>query len=180
MSVAYIGVGSNIEPERNILAALRVLALKTRLVAVSTFYGTEAIGPPGSPMFYNGVAKIETDLTPRELKFGVLKAIEVSLGRKRSGDKFAPRTIDLDLLLYDDLTVRENDLVIPDPDIGDREFVAKPLLELDPNVVMPDTGVRLADVLNATHISVMSPLTEFTTKLLEEFDIEPGENRASG
>jgi dihydroneopterin aldolase/2-amino-4-hydroxy-6-hydroxymethyldihydropteridine diphosphokinase len=173
MPVAYIGVGSNIDPKSNVLAALRMLAENTYIVAVSMFYRTKAIGSPGSPEFYNGVVRVETDIPARVLKFGVLRAIEETLGRQREDDKFAPRTIDLDLLLYDDQVIQEPDLVIPDPEIAERDFVARPLLNLDPNLVMPDTGEGLENIVNAMPVSTISPLAGFTSKLLKELQIEP-------
>lgn len=143
---AFVGVGSNIEPRRNIQAALVRLARRVRVTGVSTFYRTPALDRPDQPAFLNGVWRIETDLAPRALKLDVLRGIERSLGRVRTADRYAPRTIDLDLLLYGDLTVDEPDLRIPDPDIRKRPFIVVPLLELAPDLVMPDTGLPPARV----------------------------------
>lgn len=169
MTTAYIGIGSNIEPEKNIESALRMLAEKVRVIGVSTFYRTEALNRPGSPPFINGAASIETDLDPRELKFGLLRAIEEALGRVRTEDKYAPRTIDLDVMIYGDLALDEPDIVIPDPDIRTRPFVAIPLLELAPDLVLPDTGIRLADLVEAMPTGSMVPLPGFPAfSLLKE------------
>lgn len=142
--VAYVAVGSNIQPEANIPAALDKLRRAARVTASSTFYRTAALDRPGDPDFLNGVWQIETDLSPHALKFDVLRRIEEELGRKRSADKYAPRTIDLDLIVYDNAAIAEPDLRVPDPDIRTRPFIALPLLELSPEVVLADTGERLA------------------------------------
>jgi 2-amino-4-hydroxy-6-hydroxymethyldihydropteridine diphosphokinase len=103
MARAFIGIGSNIDPERNIARSLRLLRQKARVIGVSTVYLT---GPEGGrreqPSYFNCVVAIETDLPPSELKQEVLSWIEQQLGRKRSGDRFSSRTCDLDLLLYGD------------------------------------------------------------------------------
>jgi dihydroneopterin aldolase/2-amino-4-hydroxy-6-hydroxymethyldihydropteridine diphosphokinase len=150
MARAFIGVGSNIAPEKNIREALRLLARLVRIVAISTFYRTPAIDRPSDPDFYNGVVAIETDLRPMALKSKVLRKIEAALGRRRSADKYASRTIDLDLLV----------LTPPDPDILNRAFVAVPLAEIEPDLLLP--GVD--------HLSKegMQPLVEFTQKLRAE------------
>src|SRR5262249_13926867 len=102
MARAFIGIGSNIDPEKNIRQALRQLAQAVRLTAISTFYREPALERPDEPAFYNGVVAVETDLPPARLKQDLLRKIEADLGRRRSSDKFASRPIDLDLLLYDD------------------------------------------------------------------------------
>ena len=102
MARAFIGVGSNIDPKKNIRQALRQLAQAVRLTGISTFYREPAIERPTEPAFYNGVVAIETDLPPMRLKQDVLRRIEADLGRRRDSDKYASRTIDLYLLLFDD------------------------------------------------------------------------------
>ena len=167
MPVAYIGIGSNIEPEKNIAAALRLIAEQTTVIALSTFYRTQALGRPESPAFYNGAAKLRTDAGPRELKLEILRKIETALGRRREKDKYAPRTIDLDIIIYDDLVSAEPDLIIPDPDIARREFVALPLLELDPKLVLPGIGRPLAEIAANMYGHDMEPLEEFSRLLRE-------------
>src|SRR5262245_53443950 len=98
MTRAFIGVGSNIAPEENIREALRRLTQSVHVVSISTFYREPAIDRPEDPDFYNGVVAIDTDLPPGKLKGAVLRRIEAALGRRRSADKYAARTIDLDLL----------------------------------------------------------------------------------
>ncbi len=84
MPFVYIAVGSNIEPEENIPKALRMLARQVCITGVSTFYRTPAVDSLSSPDFINGVVRAETEIPPRELKFGVLRPIESALGRRRS------------------------------------------------------------------------------------------------
>ncbi|MHB8059999.1 MAG: 2-amino-4-hydroxy-6-hydroxymethyldihydropteridine diphosphokinase, partial [Gaiellaceae bacterium] len=139
MSVrAFIAVGSNVEAERNVAAALELLGQRVRVAAISRFYWTPALGAPdSSPDFLNGVVELETELEPRELKRSVLLEVEGELGRERGAEKFAPRTIDLDLVLQGDVVCNEEGLVLPSPEILERPFIALPLLELEPELVEP-------------------------------------------
>jgi len=128
-AVALVGVGSNIEPERNIAAALEILVTMVSVTQSSTFYRTGAIGRPDQPDFINGVWQIETSMSPSQVKFEVLRRIEEQLGRTRTDDKFAPRTLDLDLLLYNDTVTHGNTLTLPHCDL-ERPFIYVPTLEL--------------------------------------------------
>jgi len=121
----------------------------------------------------DGVVAADTDIAPRELKFGVLRAIEAALGRERTADRNAPRVIDLDLLLYGDRVIREPDLVVPDPDLTKRAFLALPALELDPNLMVPGTQARLSDAAALLDSSAMVPLRQFTAQLRQEIEREP-------
>jgi len=167
MPRAYIGVGSNIDPEPNIRAAVDLLSNDVEVVAISTFYRTAPVGRADLPDFYNGIIAVETELNPRELKFDVLRKIEMSLGRARTADPNAARTIDLDIELYANTAVSEPDLVIPDPDILRRPFLALPLLELAPEIVLPGLG-KLADLVRGMSADEMAPLDEFTAELKGE------------
>jgi 2-amino-4-hydroxy-6-hydroxymethyldihydropteridine diphosphokinase len=168
MRRAFIAVGSNLNPERNILAALRRLAARARLEAVSTFYLAPALGRPEQPDFYNGALEIATDLPPRELKFTLLREIEGELGRRRSADKYAAREIDLDLALYDELAVNEPDLVLPDPEIAARAFLARPLAELAPDLIPPGSDRSLREIAAVLDASALRPLPGFTAHLRKE------------
>jgi len=129
LALAYVSVGSNIEPEFHIEAALSFL-IDTRLVtAVSTFHRTEPIGRPEQDPYLNGVFEIRTNLPACEVTPVILHPIETELGRVRSEDKFASRTLDLDLILYNDLEICSPSLLLPHPDI-ERSFVLGPVLEL--------------------------------------------------
>jgi len=165
MARVFIGVGSNINPEANVEKAMNLLAESVRVVAVSTFYRTEAEGRGGQPPFCNGVVEVETEMPPGELKRSVLRRIEERLGRRRSEDKYAARTIDLDILICDDLAGTFDGLVIPDPQIAERPFLAIPLGELAPDLVLPGTGVPLREIAEAHIGQKMEPLREYTELL---------------
>jgi dihydroneopterin aldolase/2-amino-4-hydroxy-6-hydroxymethyldihydropteridine diphosphokinase len=168
---AYISVGSNIEPEKNIPEALEKLKEYGRVKSISTFYRTLPIGRPEQSAFLNGVWQIDAVQTARELKFHVLRRIEAELGRVRTEDKYAARTIDLDIILYGDVVIDEPGLRIPDPDIRQRPFIAVPLLELGPRLVLPDTGELLSSLDIAKISQGMEPVYGFTGSLRERIII---------
>jgi dihydroneopterin aldolase/2-amino-4-hydroxy-6-hydroxymethyldihydropteridine diphosphokinase len=167
MARAFISVGSNIDPAENVRRALRLLAGQVRIVGISTFYRTRPLGRPEQPDFYNGVVAVETQASAVELKHSVLRAVEQQLGRRRTEDKYAPRTIDLDVLLYDELVAVAEDLTIPDPDIPQRPFLAIPLYELAPDLVLPDSGRPIRDIAAVLAEHRMQPLPEYTQSLRE-------------
>ena len=149
MTVAYVGMGANIgNPSAQLLAAWDAIGRlqDTRALARSALYRTAPIGYENQPDFLNGVAKIDTALEPHALLAGLQK-IERDLGRERSF-RDAPRTIDLDLLLYGDQTISSAELKVPHPRMHERAFVLKPLLELDPDAAIPGRG-NAADLLRA-------------------------------
>jgi 2-amino-4-hydroxy-6-hydroxymethyldihydropteridine diphosphokinase len=162
---AFVAVGSNIEPARNIASALAALARLVEVTGTSAFYRTAPVGRPEQPAFYNGVWRIETALAPAAVKFDVLRRIESDLGRHRTQDKYAARSIDLDLILYDDVVIDTPDLRLPDPEIIERSFVAVPLLELSPALVLPDTGKRLDSLPVARSTRGLEKLDPFTEQL---------------
>lgn len=168
MTRAFVGIGSNIEPEKNMKEALHLLKKQVSLQAISTVYLTEPIGPTIQPPFYNCVIEIATQLQPQELKYTVLRRIEDVLGRKRTSDKFAPRTIDLDLLLYDDLAMTLDDWTIPDPDIVRRPFLAVALHELAPGLVLPGSNASVDEAAATLPRDGMQPLTTYTDFLRKE------------
>ena len=135
MPTAYIGLGSNMgDKSGNILKSLDLLGQfkKIKVVKRSSFYETEPVGYEDQDWFVNAVAELETELSPRELLDALMK-IEQNMGRKRE-IKWGPRTIDLDILLYDQLCLNEPDLIIPHPRMHERAFVLVPLAEIAPNV----------------------------------------------
>lgn len=146
--IAYIGLGSNLgEREATLLEALTRLSEHdgVAVVAVSSFRETDPVGKVNQPRFVNGAAEIETSLGPRELLDRLLE-VERSLGRDRSREeRWGPRRVDLDLLLYGGETVGEAGLEIPHPRLAERAFVLEPLLELDPELRLPD-GRALRDL----------------------------------
>ncbi len=144
MARAYIGLGSNLgDREAALRDALDLLG--GAVVAVSSFRETDPVGYLDQPRFLNAAAELDTALEPRAL-LECLLAIELELGRTREGPRFGPRTIDLDLLLYDDEVIDEPGLVVPHPRLAERRFVLEPLAELDPDLVAPGLG-RVTDLL---------------------------------
>ena len=176
MPRAFVAVGSNVAPETNVRRALLLLAREVRLLGISTFYQTKPIDRPDQPPFCNGVVEIETELPPRELKHSLLHRIERELGRLRTEDKYAPRAIDLDLLLYDDLALETEGLLLPDPEIERRPFLAIPLAELAPELILPGKGVRMGEVAARLAGAEMRPLPEYSALLRKEVAHEPGKS----
>jgi 2-amino-4-hydroxy-6-hydroxymethyldihydropteridine diphosphokinase len=145
---AYVGLGGNLGDRRaNLDRAVELLRHEPglRVVGVSSFRETDPVGYVDQPRFLNGAVALETGLGPRELLDRLL-AIERALGRERTGPRFGPRTIDLDLLLYGAETVDEPGLTVPHPRLAERRFVLEPLAELDPDLALPD-GRRIAELL---------------------------------
>jgi dihydroneopterin aldolase/2-amino-4-hydroxy-6-hydroxymethyldihydropteridine diphosphokinase len=165
MTRVFIGVGSNIDPEENIRRAIALIKEKACITGVSSFYLTEPLGGPGQDRYYNGVLEIETDIKPVELKRGLLRGIEERLGRVRTQDADGPRTIDLDILLYNDIVFDGEGLKLPSPEILERAFVAVPLSELAPEVVLPGSGVRLKEVAERFKADAMVKLAGFTKEM---------------
>ncbi len=142
MTRAYVGLGSNLGDRAALLqAALEALAADegVRVAAVSTFRETEPVGYLEQPRFLNAAAALDTDLGPRALLERLL-ATERTLGRRRDGRRFGPRTVDLDLLLYGAETIDEPGLSVPHPRLAQRRFVLEPLAELEPALVVPGLG----------------------------------------
>jgi len=140
----FVGLGSNLgEREAMIRLALEALSRLpgTRLVKASSLYDTEPVGEVDQPNFLNAVAQLDTELTARQLLWNLL-LIEKRLGRVRT-QRWGPRTIDLDLLLYGSLVLDEPELTVPHPELTARSFVLVPLVELDPVLVHPVTGETL-------------------------------------
>ena len=165
MSIAYIGMGSNIEPEENILKAVTLLLRHVVITGISTFYRTKPLDRPDQQQFYNGVVRIDTGIGAKDLKNHIIKKIEKDLGRRRSADKSAPRTIDLDILVFDSLVVHDRDLHIPDPDIEKLAFLAVPLCELDRELIVPGSGRPISEIAEQFRNHDMEPLIEYTETL---------------
>ena len=143
MTRSYVGVGSNLgDREETIRAAIAALP---DVVAVSELRETDPVGVTDQPPFLNGAVALDTALAPRELLEALL-AVERQLGRERR-ERWGPRTIDLDLLLYGCEAVDEPGLTVPHPRLHERRFALEPLAELDPDLVVPGRG-RVADLLS--------------------------------
>jgi 2-amino-4-hydroxy-6-hydroxymethyldihydropteridine diphosphokinase len=142
MPLAYIGLGSNLgDREATIRRALELLSAgdDIEVTAVSSLEETDPVGYEDQPRFLNGAAALRTELPPREL-LERLFDVERQLGRIRTGPRFGPRTIDLDLLLYGQESIDEPGLRIPHPRLAERRFVLEPLVELDRNLQVPGRG----------------------------------------
>lgn len=142
---AYLALGSNLGDRLATLGrAVELLDERPGIEVVrsSRVYETEPVGPP-QPAYLNAVIEVGTELEPRELLAACL-AVEAELGRVR-GERWGPRTLDVDVLTYDHLTVEEPDLVVPHPRMHERGFVLVPLRELDPDPMLP--GGRSVDSL---------------------------------
>ena len=147
---AYVGLGANLgEREPTIRRALELLAgtAGVDVTRVSTLRETEPLGPVAQPRFLNGVAELETSLDPQTL-VGVLLDVERRLGRVRDGERWGPRSIDLDLLLHGETELDVPGLTLPHPRLHERHFVLEPLVELAPDALVPGRG-RVADLLRS-------------------------------
>jgi 2-amino-4-hydroxy-6-hydroxymethyldihydropteridine diphosphokinase len=139
---AYIGLGSNLsDPLQQVTAALQELSTipDTELCATSSLYASKPMGPSDQPDFVNAVAKISTRLSPDELLFE-LQNIEQTHRRQRNDQRWGPRTLDLDIILFGELQMDTAKLKIPHYGVAEREFVLIPLQELQANLIIPGKG----------------------------------------
>ncbi|MBN2556669.1 MAG: 2-amino-4-hydroxy-6-hydroxymethyldihydropteridine diphosphokinase [Anaerolineales bacterium] len=142
---AFISLGSNINPETNLPMAIKALSDAGELMGVSKAYQNPAIGPAPQADFINAAALLLTELPAQELRQH-LRRIEAELGRVRTTDKYAPRTIDLDLCLLGRQVHDTPELQIPDPGILKHPHLAIPLAELMPSFHHPALGAALGDI----------------------------------
>lgn len=146
MNLAYISIGSNIDKRANITACLKKLRNFCTVKNVSSIYETSPVGNTNQENFFNVALILETLLTPEELKSSVLNAVEKDLARTRTEDKNAPRTIDLDISLFNQWTLTLDKRKIPDPEIQQYPHIAIPLAEIAPDYVHPVTGETLSQI----------------------------------
>jgi 2-amino-4-hydroxy-6-hydroxymethyldihydropteridine diphosphokinase len=140
-TTAFVGIGSNLgDREAHLSRAIELLSAEDdiEVTAVSQIRETEPVGPVEQGLFLNGALRVETVLAPREL-LDCLLDVEQRLGRVRR-ERFGPRTIDLDLLLYGDEVVDEPGLTVPHPRLTERRFALEPLADLDPGLTIPGSG----------------------------------------
>jgi len=138
----YVSVGTNIDRDRNVASALAALAREYDGLEQSRIFETQAVGFSGD-LFYNLVVAFETGQSPQQVA-AVLKRIEDAHGRDRQAGKFSNRSLDLDLLLYNDLIVDEPGVTLPRPEILENAFVLRPLAEIAGDRKHPVTGVSFA------------------------------------
>ncbi len=143
---AYLLLGSNIQPEKYLPAACRELAGLGHIVCTSPVYESRAIGDVDSPNYLNAAVLLATSLSSQQLRC-LLREIEARLGRVREpGNRNAARTIDIDIVLFNQECIKTKDLCLPNPLIRERLCVARPLADIDPNYVDPVTGQRLLHI----------------------------------
>ena len=154
MPHAYIGIGSNLDnPELQVRKAIDELKLlpESEYLCNSSCYFSKPVGPPGQPDYVNAVVKIDTRLKAMVL-LETLQSMETRQGRTRQSERWGPRIIDLDILLYGDEKINDENLVVPHPEMHKRDFVIIPLYEISPDLVIPEKGA-LKDLLGNFNIN---------------------------
>lgn len=156
---SYIGIGSNLEqPIKQVFNAFAELdqMQQSSLVEFSSLYISRPMGPKDQPPYINAVAQLATSLSPHEL-LTQLNAIENNHGRSRRGEHWGPRTLDLDILVYGNISFKDQTLTIPHPGIRQREFVLYPLHEVNKNLMIPNLG-RVSRIKSRCYVNGMRRL----------------------
>lgn len=147
MSRVFIGIGSNLGDRiSNCKQAVDEMRRFSEIVCASPLYETQPVGKEDQPEFINLVAEVNTELSPHEL-LAKLKLVEDKLGRVK-GERWGPRTIDLDILFFGSLVLNEDNLVIPHPRAHQRRFVMQPLYDIAPDFIHPDLKLSIIEILN--------------------------------
>lgn len=145
MTTIFLALGSNLgNRAANLALALRMLSPAVRVLGVSRLYQSAPADGSPQPPYFNAACRAQTDLPPLDLLAHV-KRIEHDIGRRPAGH-WAPRIIDIDIALYEDALMATEALTLPHPRLGQRPFVVRPLLDLEPALVIPGTDDRLADL----------------------------------
>ncbi|HDR2889610.1 TPA: 2-amino-4-hydroxy-6-hydroxymethyldihydropteridine diphosphokinase [Enterobacter asburiae] len=150
MTLAYIAIGSNLaSPLEQVNAAVQALGEipESRIVAVSSFYRTPPLGPQDQPDYLNAAVVLETALTAETLLDNTQR-IELQQGRVRKAERWGPRTLDLDIMLFGHEVIRTERLTIPHYDMKNRGFMLWPLFEIAPDLIFPD-GISLKAILES-------------------------------
>jgi|AGFS01.1.fsa_nt_gi 2-amino-4-hydroxy-6-hydroxymethyldihydropteridine pyrophosphokinase len=159
MTVAYIAIGSNLaSPLEQVNAAIQALGEipQSRIVALSSFYRTPPLGPQDQPDYLNAAVALETSLAPEAL-LDHTQRIELQQGRVRKAERWGPRTLDLDIMLFGNAVINTERLTVPHYDMKNRGFMLWPLFEIAPELVFPDGG-SLKTLLNDNKLSPACPL----------------------
>ncbi|AMY63236.1 2-amino-4-hydroxy-6-hydroxymethyldihydropteridine diphosphokinase [Enterobacter asburiae] len=149
MTLAYIAIGSNLaSPLEQVNAAVQALGEipQSKIVAVSSFYRTPPLGPQDQPDYLNAAVILETELGPEELLDNTQR-IELQQGRVRKAERWGPRTLDLDIMLFGHETINTERLTVPHYDMKNRGFMLWPLFEVAPDLIFPD-GTPLKSILD--------------------------------
>ena len=149
MTVAYIAIGSNLaSPLEQVNVALKALGdiPESSILAVSSFYRTPPLGPQDQPDYLNAAVALETSLAPEEL-LNHTQRIELQQGRVRKAERWGPRTLDLDIMLFGNEVINTERLTVPHYDMKNRGFMLWPLFEIAPELVFPD-GETLRQILH--------------------------------
>ncbi|ALO41069.1 2-amino-4-hydroxy-6-hydroxymethyldihydropteridine diphosphokinase [Pseudoalteromonas phenolica] len=159
MIPVYIGLGANLEaPVEQLHNAVKALStlVDCELKKVSAFYSSKPMGPQDQPDYVNAVALLNTRLAPEAL-LDELQRIELEQGRQRKDERWGPRTLDLDILLFGEQTINTKRLTVPHYGLCEREFVVYPLLEISPELKLPN-GNTLADIAQQVPLNGLTPL----------------------
>ena len=143
MAKVYLGLGSNVEPHKYLRMGIRELGNLFGVLELSNVYRSKAVGFEGAD-FLNLVVGLESDLSPLEIHKHIEK-LHVMAGRQRGESRYSPRTLDIDLLLYDDLVIDRAPIVLPREDVLKYSFVLGPLAEIAPDLRHPQTGRQIAE-----------------------------------
>jgi 2-amino-4-hydroxy-6-hydroxymethyldihydropteridine diphosphokinase len=152
-NLVYLSLGSNIEPEENMRAAVEMLATLAKLRAVSSVWETPPLGLTDQPNFLNAAAMVETKLAAKQFKRQVIHPIERALGRVRTADKFGPRSIDIDIILFNRDIFELDNQPIPNRELLERPFVGIPLAEIAPDTIHPETGQSLSEIAASFNVT---------------------------
>lgn len=158
---AFIGLGSNLaDPLKQLQQALAAIdeAQGIELVSCSSYYASQPMGPQDQPDYVNAVCELRTTLTPQAL-LEAMQTIELEQGRERKDERWGPRTLDLDILLYDNLQIATETLTIPHYGMKEREFVLYPLAEIAADLVLP-CGESLKSVLNTCAVNGLQQIQQ--------------------
>lgn len=167
MTRAFVLLGSNLDADQNLRRAVTLLGERLTLERISPVFESAPVGYSEQPCFLNAVVAFETELTPSRLKDGVLRPVETALGRTRTRNKFGPRTIDLDIVLYGNRVLICGGKRIPDPDLLRQAYIAFPMASLAPDLRHPETGETMLAIASrlgshSIHIRPEIEITLFT------------------
>jgi len=159
MTPVYIGLGANLDsPVTQVQNAIKALDKLNHcsLIRTSKFYSSSPMGPQDQPDYVNAVALLHTRMEPEAL-LNELQRIELEQGRQRKNERWGPRTLDLDILLFANKTINTERLTVPHYGLCEREFVVYPLLEIAPHLELPD-GKALCDISKQVPLNGLTPL----------------------